>query len=849
MTGSSLMAYSPNASLGVFSPPFGSDDDQNSSASFNKEQGHCSEYHSFSESLTSQRSRNYSSELNKEAVTSAKPWGLMQALHSTPSDSASGNQSDLQTIMKSAELKAVSTRFGAVAAAGDGESMQRKSSWKVTQMLDATAGPLSSGQNRGKFTWPDCAGGSMNFSGSKDSSSFDFSYDSTFWKSVEGNESSATDGERKRVSFEYGNGCAGDQLAEGKVYGFKSILKVHGTSHPDQMKEAGESHHVPSHCELQAENIVNSTSLNKKWLSARRSSANVQPQDVLDVFSNVGSTPVCLQSKSISGVRRKSEPLYLPTLAAKKMAIEDVNIERNTTAVDGLGQASKEGTPSRVLDRSTSSQSATYLLHLKNTERISKHIEHIVKKFHLDLLDEDHADRLRWEEPDTCLKNVNMSTNNNVVVQPHGAASEAASAGPVQPSNQPEEISLEQKVSQTRSFSLRRPFARFQKKTGSLDKSKSVAGSNLDKDSGTKRPLSTAFHTKESESSVVESSEQKVASTIDGKLKKPKRKFSLNLFRKSRDGFTEATSIDRGQAGFKGQANKDREPSKQVDDLGASGISDSDFVGNAKRATSEASKVLSHQQQQQQHPKLSSPENPEDQIEFSPGKETKFVVSPRFDKKKKTKTESNKELSNSAGVMTEGGASAKSSSHVIVPLEAKASVVFHDAVFYFPSEKHRSDDDDESGGVAVTRSEGKVPKPSKSSSLRLPAKGAISDAKDQHMVERKPSILKRMRAFFGRSSNVSSTSYNVEQALSGTLLDQAAQDKEGRGIEEWKWSVSRGGHAGISLLKESSSPTDFEKLCLPSKNYEGPEVKTAEGQQQASMFEGPTGDEEKVKYT
>lgn len=603
---------------------------------------------------------------------------------------------------------------------------------------------------------------------------------------------------------------------------------------------------------------MNSTSLNKKWLSARRSSANNQPQDVLDVFSNTGSTPACSQSKSISGVRRKSEPLYLPTLAAKKMSIEDVNIERNTTTVDGLSGESKEGTRNRVLDRSRNSQSATYLLHLKNTERIPKHIEHIVKKFRLDLLDADHADGLLWQEPDSCLNNVNMSTNNNIVVQPQGTASEAASGGPVQPSNQSEEVSLEQKVSQTRSFSLRRPFARFQKKTGSLDKSKSVAGSNLDKDSGARRPLSTAFHTKESESSVAEISEQKMASTIDGKLKKPKRKFSLNLFRKSQHGFTEATSLDRGQAGFKGQASRDHEPSKQVDDLGASGFSDSDFIGNAKRAASEASKVLSHQQQQQQqHPKLNSPENPEDQVEFSPGKETKFDVVPRFDKKKKTKTESNKELSNSPGVMSssEGGASAKSSSHVIVPLEAKQSVVFHDAVFYFPSEKHKGgDDDDESGGVAVTRSEGKVPKPSKSSSLRVPAKGAISDAKDQHTIERKPSILKRMRAFFGRSSNISS-SYSVEQTTSsGTLLDQAAQDKEGgvgggRGIEEWKWSGSRGGHTSVSPLKESSSPTDFEKLCLPSKNYEGPEVKTAEGQQQASMFEGPTGDEDKVKYT
>lgn len=846
MTGSHLMTYSPVASLGMLSSFHSSNSDHSFRSSFDKERSELSskpytEFSTKTASLASQRSETYS-EVNRE--NTADLVGIKQVLHSAPCGNSENNQNDMpssacisdhETMKKLGELKDAFNHSSAVSFVGDGKSRWRND-WMQVMHKNAKPGPSLSGQIRQKFVWPSDVGGSVDICRIRSGNSNDVNPGNRFWQPVENIGATVTEHERKKVSFKDGFSWSGYSAGEGET--MVHNVKFQNPSHSHQVGGINETN---SQSGREFRSTIDSASFIKRWLYTNRLSAT-QSREPFDYFPNANFTPVCPQSKSTTSLRRKTEPLYLHTMVAKWSAVEELDSERN-------GGETHVESRNRSFNRSSRSLSENYLLHLKNTERISKHVEYIIKKYGLDLLD-DHTGDLKYEDFGRCLEFANVSANNNNVDdgQPQGATS---SGGPAQQGNRPEEKYDDQKETRSKGFSLRRPFHKAQKKTGSLDKSRSLVGPGLDKscheDASPRRPVSPALQTKDNESSFVESSEQKAVSSIEGKMKKPYRRFSLNLFRKTRDRFADAPSKDRSQAEFEGQGNRDYESSKQAEDVGTSYGYDHDAIENAETARGKASKIISPKQQQKL--KLNCLEHLQDQTQLMSVSETVSMdvsCDIRQDKNKKRKTESKKELSSKISNVSVSSrdASAKSS-HVIVPLEAKTSLVFHDAVFYFPSED-KAGCDDENSELAVSRSESKVPRPSKSSSLRVPAKVAISDAKDQGMIERRPSILKRMRAFFGRSSSTSG-SYNVGQASSSSLLDTSSvQDKERRGIEEWRWSGVKG-QGNTGPVRESSSSTDLEKSCLLSKSQQEHEMKAGESVQREAVAEELIKNESELK--
>ena len=118
-----------------------------------------------------------------------------------------------------------------------------------------------------------------------------------------------------------------------------------------------------------------------------------------------------------------------------------------------------------------------------------------------------------------------------------------------------------------------------------------------------------------------------------------------------------------------------------------------------------------------------------------------------------------------------------------VPLQAKPAINFQDAVFYYPSEQ-TADDDDNRRGLAHVLSEGRVPAATAtaccSSDDRLPLKEAFSvqpvvgdDMPLMAGKRRHPSMLRRMRAFFGRSSSSTGTAQD-EMARAGRQLSDGS---------------------------------------------------------------------------
>jgi len=111
-----------------------------------------------------------------------------------------------------------------------------------------------------------------------------------------------------------------------------------------------------------------------------------------------------------------------------------------------------------------------------------------------------------------------------------------------------------------------------------------------------------------------------------------------------------------------------------------------------------------------------------------------------------------------------------------VPLRAKQAINFHDAVFYYPADQ-TADDDDNRRGPAHVVSEGRVPAATAtaccSSDDRLPVKEAVSMqpgvGDDMPLIacsaasRRRPSMLRKVKAFFGRSSS-SATGDDVSRA-------------------------------------------------------------------------------------
>ena len=96
-----------------------------------------------------------------------------------------------------------------------------------------------------------------------------------------------------------------------------------------------------------------------------------------------------------------------------------------------------------------------------------------------------------------------------------------------------------------------------------------------------------------------------------------------------------------------------------------------------------------------------------------------------------------------------------------VPLRAKPAINFHDAVFYYPAEQTTDDEEDSGRGLAHALSESRVPVAGAAAccSSELPLKEAVSVGDDTPLMgssaasRRRPSVLRRMRAFFARSSS------------------------------------------------------------------------------------------------
>lgn len=138
--------------------------------------------------------------------------------------------------------------------------------------------------------------------------------------------------------------------------------------------------------------------------------------------------------------------------------------------------------------------------------------------------------------------------------------------------------------------------------------------------------------------------------------------------------------------------------------------------------------------------------------------------------------------------MKESAVGACKSSIEHVPLRAKPPLVFHDAVFYYPADS-TADDDEGRRGASHAVSEGRVPAATAtaccSSDDQLPLKEAISMqpalGDDMPLIggsaasRRRPSMLRRMRAFFGRSSS-SSTGDAGEDEMSRAGRQYSAVD-------------------------------------------------------------------------
>lgn len=121
-----------------------------------------------------------------------------------------------------------------------------------------------------------------------------------------------------------------------------------------------------------------------------------------------------------------------------------------------------------------------------------------------------------------------------------------------------------------------------------------------------------------------------------------------------------------------------------------------------------------------------------------------------------------------------------------VPLRAKPPINFQDAVFYYPADQSADDDDDRRGPAHVL-SEGRVPAATATVCCRsddqLPLKEAISMqpavGDDMPLItgsaasRRRPSMLRRMRAFFARSSSSTGTGHHDEMTRPGRQFSAA----------------------------------------------------------------------------
>lgn len=707
------------------------------------------------------------------------------------------------------------------------------------------------------------------------------------WWSVTDGSLSATDQEKKRVSF--GDCSIPCEPEKRSILHKRSILKTTGPSHADSsaavaegegggegrdVEKTGARHGRLGERDLEADKIVNSAALTKKRLRKRstNSPSHHRQSPVLLILSGHFSTPRRNQSAGVatareadtvgrrkgelpasapgcrpgyptdvylSGSRRGHRPQTPPPQRRRRCQSsggivnqsykedeedredgEEADNKRNAERLGGRGRAGPGGGGLKEEEQIKQEDGSTcYLVHLRDTDRIPKHVDHIIRKFNLRLL-----------EPQ------NTSRNNNIVDVETASAAMTTGRAPMKPQQQPQQQQpmaanitpkkkeseeklqnssssscLEQETSKNRSLSLRRRLSlRFSKKTGSLDKSKSVPGPSTVGQGGgggggssREETLTGPGSIKHSTTSGVEESKDTEScgaagssedqsktsgsvssdATYRAQKKAPRwRKLSLHIFRKSRDRVTEEApqplqpqqekSKEREESSDTSSRDKNdgtlmaQQPPPPAET--SEGTSVGLMVTNSKRTSSETSKEIISCAQQ----KTRSPPTCQD-----PMTEAETMMARSAETRTGAKTESNRELaiqqrstSQSPWTTTMMTPTQTSSSDVIVPLVAKTSLVFEDAVFYFPSQQKDDDDDGARDGVkgtltaaAAVKSEGKVPKPSKSSSLRLPLKGAISETRDEHELrqrrgpnhlERRRSslLLKRIRAFFGRSS-------------------------------------------------------------------------------------------------
>lgn len=633
--------------------------------------------------------------------------------------------------------------------------------------------------------------------------------------------------------------------------------------------------------DLEADKLVNSASLTKKRLKKRSlnsPSHQHRQSPVLLILSGHFSTPRRNHSAGVAATeagnagRRRSEPpsqaaqcrpgcptdIYLsgsrrghrpqtPPPQRRRRCLsaegivnqsykeddedredgEEADNERNAERLRGGGRSIHEGRGGERKEAAkmglSEEGSTCYLVHLRDTDRIPKHVDHIIRKFNLRLLEPENDSRnnniVDVETPSSATRTGReMMKSQQHPLQHPQLQPVAANIAPKNDSseekvqNSSSTSCLEQETSKARSLSLRRRLSlRFSKKTSNLDKSKSVPGPSIVGQGGVggggssreetatgpagsikRQKTSGGFEeSKDTESSGAAGSNEDQAKTSEAvtsdttyraQKKAPRwRKLSVHIFRKSRDRVTEeaeqhpqsqqqeskessdASSRDKNDGSWTAEQSPPAGPAAGAETSEGTGIGL--MMTNVKRTSSETSKVLISGAQQ----KTRSPATGQD-----PAIDAETMIARPAETRTGGKTESNRELTLQQRLTSQSPWTTKtmtqtSSSDVIVPLVAKTSLVFQDAVFYFPSQDKDDDDGPRAGlkgtltAAGAVKSEGKVPKPSKSSSLRLPLKGAISETRDEHQLRQHRStnrlerhrsslLLRRIRAFFGRSS-------------------------------------------------------------------------------------------------
>lgn len=195
-----------------------------------------------------------------------------------------------------------------------------------------------------------------------------------------------------------------------------------------------------------------------------------------------------------------------------------------------------------------------------------------------------------------------------------------------------------------------------------------------------------------------------------------------------------------------------------------------------------------------------------------------------------------------------------------VPLRAKPAINFHDAVFYYPPDQTADDHEDGRRRPAPVLSEGRVPATAAACcSCELPLKEAVSVGDDTPLMggggpgsRRRPSVLRRMRAFFARSAGDVETAAAAERKLSAADASSAVWTE----LDEAQSVPAAVGGGGIDAdTAVTARPAHSDTSPPPTAGYMPPDrgaehlTSVAAAGEQACDSKTTSEDDQLVRYS